>query len=333
MTGKEGENADGVLSILQKANGQYVSGEYLSKCLGITRSAVWKRIAAIKNEGYSIEASTRKGYRLDPANYPYGAPAIRQGLKTLFMGRELKFYKEIDSTNTTLKRLASEGAPEGTVIVADCQNAGRGRLGRSWASASGKGIWMSVLLRPALRPSDVQTLTLAASVAVCRALESFKIPGVGIKWPNDILIGGKKVCGILAELSAEAERVTWVIIGIGLNVNHMAGDFPPELSTTATSLRLGLDSNKPLDCSSLASEIINRLEEVYESYLKEGSAWVAKEWKRWNLTLGKRVYLTFHNERINALAYDIRPDGRLIVKKDDGTSLEVFSGEVSLRDA
>lgn len=332
MTDHDETHANDVLTLLQNASGQYVSGEYLSRCLGITRSAVWKRIAALKKEGYLIEASTKKGYRLNPDMNAYGRHAIQNALVTRTFGRELKYYEQIDSTNLALKQFAAEGASEGTIVVADCQTAGRGRLGKSWLSAPGKGIWISVLLRPNLHPSEVQTLTLAASVAVCGALETLGISGMGIKWPNDILIGGKKVCGILTELSAEAERITWVILGIGLNVNHLKQDFPPEIAATATSLRLSGESNTMLNRSTLAAEILHCLEEVYSTYLEKGSSWIVQEWKHWNLTLGRMVRLSSQHEDLTVLAYDIMPDGKLLVKKEDGTSLEVLSGEISIRE-
>lgn len=323
-------NQSDLLTILQEASGKHVSGEYLSKCLGITRSAVWKRIATLKKEGYLIEASTRKGYRLATELNAYGKHSIQNGLITHTIGRELKYFENIGSTNTVLKQYAYDGAVEGTVVVADSQSKGRGRLGRSWMSAPEKGIWMSILLKPPLHPNEVQALTLAASVAVCRALENSGIQGMGIKWPNDILLEGKKVCGILTELSAEAERVGWVILGIGLNVSHKQEDFPAELAMTATSLKL-CSNSKVLNRSIIAAEILNCLEEVYYKYLQYGSTWMVEEWKHWNLTLGRKVRLISRNEELTVLAADILPDGRLVVKKDDGTTMEVLSGEISLR--
>lgn len=332
MAHKEESCSNDILSILRGASGGYVSGEYLSQCLGMTRTAIWKRMAALKKEGFIIEASTRKGYRLKADTSSYGRLAIMQGLSTRHLGRELKFYEEVDSTSTQLKQLAAEGAPHGTVIIADCQNAGRGRLGRSFSSVGGKGIWMSVLLRPELHPSEVQSLTLAAPVAVLKALEPLKIPGVGIKWPNDILIGKKKICGILTELSAELDRVNWVIAGIGLNVNHASEDFPEELLEIASSLSINDKDHKAFDRSSLAAGILNQFEEVYDHYLDKGSSWIVEEWKRYNLTLGKKVRLISQQGETIGMAYDLLPDGKLVVRKDDGTSIQVLSGEISLRE-
>lgn len=332
MQDQEGFRSLDILTILQNASGQYVSGEYLSQCLGISRAAVWKRITALKKEGFFIEATTRKGYRLISSQNPYGKPAILNKLVTHTFGKELKFFAEVDSTNSVLKRLASEGAPEGTIVLAESQTGGRGRLGRNWASAPGTGIWMSLLLKPELHPVEVQTLTLAASVAVCRALEHLNLSDLGIKWPNDILIGQKKACGILTELSAEAERTAWVVLGIGLNVNHMEQDFPEEIASIATSLRLNTKSREPLDRSVLAAGLINTLEEVYDSYLKDGATRMIDEWKKRSVTLGKKVRLISHNGSQVVLAQDITQDGKLLVKQENGQVLEVLSGEISLRE-
>jgi BirA family biotin operon repressor/biotin-[acetyl-CoA-carboxylase] ligase len=321
-----------MLAILQKASGNYVSGEYLSQCLGITRAAIWKRMAVLKKEGFVIEASTRKGYRLCEQTRPYGRLSVQQGLVTRSFGRELKFLETVDSTNNYLKQMAYEGAPEGTVVLADEQTAGRGRLGRSFLSSPGKGIWMSLLLRPELHPSQVHSLTLAASVAVARVLEPLNIPGCGIKWPNDILIGGKKVCGILTEMSAEMDRVAWVIIGIGLNVNHTAQDFPEDLKELATSLYLSRGIDEFLERSSLAANMINQLEEIYLNYLEKGSSWVVEQWKKYNLTLGKRVRLISTAGEMVGCAEDLLPDGRLILVDDSRQRHEVLSGEISLRE-
>lgn len=321
-----------ILKILKAAGQQYISGEELSNALGISRTAIWKRMDSLKKEGFDIEASTKIGYRLGNLENPYGKLAVQSGIKGSVLGQKLKFYQEIDSTNTVLKKIATDNAPEGTVVLADVQSAGRGRRGRTWMSAPNKGIWMSVLLRPNLHPSQVQTLTLMASVAVVRALESFDVKGLGIKWPNDILIDGKKVCGILTELSAEAERVEWVVLGIGLNVNHLESDFPSELKSIATSLRLSYKRPNELNRSEIAAGIINELEEVYNSFIEMGSSWVVQEWKKWNITLGKRVSLISQTNSFLVDVTDITSDGKLIVRYDDGTIGEVISGEISLRD-
>jgi len=327
-----------ILKQLKKAENQYVSGEELSDILGISRTAIWKRMESIKEEGFNIEAVTKKGYRLikEEGGYgkkaPYGKLAVQSEVTSPVFGQNLIFFKEIDSTNKALKKLAAENAPEGTVVISDMQSAGRGRRGRDWASAPNLGIWMSVLLRPDLHPSLVQTLTLAASVAVMRALEQLGIEGMGIKWPNDIIINGKKVCGILTELSAEAERVDWVITGIGLNVNHTETDFPSDIASIATSLSMNVNKNTRLDRSVIAANIIDEMEKVYRSFIEEGPAWVVEEWKKRNITLGKRIRIINQQDSFNAEALDITADGRLIVRDDHGKEHHMYSGEISLRE-
>ncbi len=321
-----------ILKILKETKQQYVSGEDLSNLLGISRTAVWKRIDALKKEGFDIEASTKLGYSLGKREDPYGRLTVQSGIKGSMIGENLKFRAEIDSTNTELKKMAANGALEGTVVLAEAQSSGRGRRGKNWMSKPDMGIWMSILLRPLIHPSQVQTITLAASVAVVRALEKHSVSGLGIKWPNDILINGKKVCGILTELSAEADRVEWVVLGIGLNVNHLEKDFPDDLKSSATSLRLSCGEERCINRSQIASDIINELEDVYLSFMNKGSTWVVEEWKKHNITLGKRVNLLTINEKIQVDVIDITNDGQLLVKYDDGTTDKILSGEISLRD-
>jgi len=328
-----------ILKYLKKAKAQFVSGEELSELFGMSRTAIWKRIDAIKEEGFNIEAVTKKGYRLIMGEKaygkkaPYGRLAIQSELTGSVFGRNLKFFQVTDSTNQVLKKMAAQNAPEGTVVISDMQSAGRGRRGKAWSSSPGLGIWMSILLRPNLHPSSVQTLTLAASVAVMQALEPFGIEGIGIKWPNDILIKGKKVCGILTELSAEAEKVDWVIIGIGLNVNHSKSDFPDDISSLATSLKINVKNETLLDRSVIAAAIIDEMEKVYRCFIEKGSAWVVREWKKYNITLGKRIKIINHQGETNAEAIDITEDGRLVVKDENGKEYELYSGEISIREA
>jgi len=327
-----------ILKYLKKAKAQFVSGEELSELFGMSRTAIWKRMESIKDEGFNIEAVTKKGYRLimeETAcgkNAPYGRLAVQSELTGSVFGHNLKFFQETDSTNQVLKKMAAQDAPEGTVVISDMQSEGRGRRGKAWSSSPNLGIWMSILLRPNLHPSSVQTLTLAASVAVMRALEPFRIEGIGIKWPNDILINGKKVCGILTELSAEAEKVDWVIIGIGLNVNHSESDFPDDIRSLATSLRMNVNNETLLDRSVIAADIIDEMEKVYRCFIERGLAWVVREWKKYNITLGKRIKIINQQGEANAEAIDVTEEGRLIVKDENGKEHELYSGEISIRE-
>lgn len=299
--------------------------------MGVSRTAVWKRILKLKKEGYPIEATTKKGYRLLSAEAQYGKSGIQSQLTTAFLGRELKYLPTVASTNTLLKNLAGDGAPEGLVLVADCQEKGRGRLGRSWMSEPGLGVWMSLLLRPKLHPSMVQSLTLAAAVAVCKAIEPYTDQRPGIKWPNDILMGGRKVCGILTEMSAEADRVLWVVIGIGVNVHHSREDFPEELRDMAASLGDYARTDGGLTRSHLAAGILNAFESLYLDYRDNGPAGMIEEWKRYSVTLGRRARLISGEDTQEVRVLDIGQDGRLTVEDDQGRTWEVLSGEISLR--
>jgi BirA family biotin operon repressor/biotin-[acetyl-CoA-carboxylase] ligase len=252
-----------------------------------------------------------------------------------------------DSTNTRLKQLAAEGAEEGTVVIALEQTGGRGRMGRNWASTKDSGIWMSILLRPDLHPMDVQVLTLAASVAVIETLQPHLSEKPGIKWPNDILVDGRKICGILTELSAEIDRVNYVIVGIGLNTAQTTEDFPQELQSTATSIfqhrRTGSrqsmdewDECKTVDEMSLpdrnriTAELLMNIERTYDKLILGNVLEILEKWKEYSVTIGQEITVISLKGPWNALALDITKDGRLIVQKTDGTRHEVLSGEISI---
>ena len=223
-----------VLELLRAAGG-YVSGEKMAEQLGVTRAAVWKKIAALRDAGYDISSAPRSGYILRSAPDRLIEPEIVKGLQTKLVGREIICYDAVDSTNIVLKELARQGAENGTVVVADTQGTGRGRMERAFFSPPGKGIWVSILLRPDFLPQEAPKCTLMAAVAVAQAMEKFGLRAA-IKWPNDILHDGRKLVGILTEMSAEMDRVNYIVIGIGINVNIAEEDFPEELRPIATSL-------------------------------------------------------------------------------------------------
>ncbi|MCX8130763.1 MAG: biotin--[acetyl-CoA-carboxylase] ligase [Clostridia bacterium] len=327
-----------ILHELKRNTPGYVSGEALSETIGVSRTAIWKHIKELKDTGYGIESSSRKGYSL--IEYPdvLNAYEIAYGMETKLLGKETVYFDVIDSTNTYAKRLAGEGCTDGTLVVADIQTAGRGRLGREWDSAGGKGIWMSVVFRPSILPEDVQIITLAASVAVVEALRAVCGLKAGIKWPNDILIDGKKVCGILTEINAEMERVNYVVLGIGINVNHEVEDFGDNLRGLATSLKVnsGQKDCRVFKRSEIIKKVLVELERIYfginsiHTYNK-ALADIIRLWKKYSITLGKRVRVTFRGSEFTGTAIDITDDGKLVIDCDDGMRREVISGEVSVR--
>ena len=322
---------------LSMDSSRFVSGEALSQRLGVSRTAVWKHIQELRHEGYSIESSSRKGYRLISMPDILNACELGCGLETSILGKDILYFDTIDSTNNYAKEAAHKGCAEGTVIVAGSQSAGKGRLGRIWDSSGGKGIWMSVVLRPPVAPEDVQVITLGASVAVVEAIKEITGIEAGIKWPNDIVLDGRKLCGILTEMNSEMERIHFLVLGIGINVNHNMGDFPLELQENAVSLKM-YASEKLLSIqgdlynrSEIIKKILFKLEQVYNTISKGCTADIINEWKKYSVTLGKEVRIAAKNSEFTAVARDVTNDGRLVVECMDGTIREVLSGEVSIR--
>lgn len=281
-----------VLALLRAQGEEFLSGEEISGRLGLSRTAVWKAVDALRREGYEIEARAGLGYRLTGTPDALTEPEIRSFLEeTAVVGRELQCFDEIDSTNNYAKRIALSGAPDGTVIVADCQTAGRGRMDRSFQSPKGKGIYLTALLRPELPPERLLPVTALAGVAVCAAVE--RVCGVrpGLKWPNDPVLGSRKLCGILTELSVEAEtgRVQYLVLGIGVNVLQTAEDFTPEVAEMATSLAMAL--GRPVSRPALAAALIEELDRLYTALRAGDLSEYLAAYRRDCVNLGKAVQL------------------------------------------
>ncbi|MDK2820594.1 MAG: BirA family transcriptional regulator [Clostridia bacterium] len=326
--GNEGSKQQ-VLEFLRNHQGEYVSGEEMSRILDISRTAIWKHIQALRLEGYEIEAQTRRGYRLVSIPDCFYPDEVASGLKTSWLGRTLYYYDEVGSTNQIAKELADDGAQEGTVVITECQTGGRGRRGRTWLSPKGKGIWFSVIFRPRIATAQAPQITLMAAVAVTAAIRDETGLPAGIKWPNDILIGNRKVCGILTEIKAEIEAINYVVVGIGLNVNLEETEFSPEVRPIATSLLLEL--NRPVKRLPLFQRILYRLEQGYELWQEEGFAPIQKAWKEANVTLGREVQINSWREVFKGVALDIDAEGALLVKGEGNDIRRFSSGEVSLR--
>mgnify|MGYP001184553481 FL=1 len=327
---------DKILQKLKNADGNYVSGEQLGMDLNVSRTAVWKYIKELKEEGYVIESSSKKGYRLSFVPDIINSFEVKNGLNTKIIGKNVHCLEEVDSTNNYAKRLAQEGCEEGTVVIAEIQTEGRGRMGRSWHSMGNKGIWMSVVLRPVISPEEIQVITLAASLAVVSALNEVLGIEAGIKWPNDVILDGKKVCGILTEMNMEMERVNFLISGIGLNFSQQESDFPEEIRDKATSLGIYLKEKHGLDISKikrtqLIKMILFKFEEVYDKVNSDNGDDVVKEWKKHCITLGKEVCINYRTKQYTGTALDVDTKGRLLVRCSDGVTREVSSGEVSVR--
>lgn len=308
-----------ILEILKGSDG-YVSGEEISHVLGISRAAVWKHIRNLKNEGYKIESVTNKGYKLGGIPDKLDIDKIHEMLKTKVIGQRIEYVNSTDSTNNECKRL--EDKTDGTLVIADAQTAGKGRLGRVWESPHGSGIWMSILLKPDVSLESVSQITLVTGMAVCRAVGIDAM----IKWPNDVVIDGKKICGILTEMSAEIERINYVICGIGINVNTPS--FPEELQDKATSLFV--ETAKKHEREKIAADVLNEFEKLYNVFTEKGFSFLADEYRKMCVTLNKDVRVIYRNNELTGKAVDIDDSGNLIVETENG-QITVHSGEVSVR--
>lgn len=320
---------DDVLRLLSESQG-YVSGAEMSRKLGVTRAAVWKAIEALRQEGYAIESGTNRGYRLAEITTNLSRREILRRLEGCAWGEGVQVCEEVDSTSNQAKLQAAAGAPEGTVIIADTQTGGRGRLGRSFSSPKGMGMYLSAVLRPKAEPAQLLHLTCAVAVAVCNAVE--KTVGVrpGVKWTNDPVIGNKKLCGILTELALEAEinEVQYAVVGIGVNCQQRQEDFDEAIRDVACSLAMA--TGKPVDRNLLTANCIRELEVLSRHYLTEKAAYMA-QYRKDCVTVGKQVQVVRGENVRRGFALNVDDDGGLLVAFEDGKTETVSAGEVSVR--
>jgi BirA family biotin operon repressor/biotin-[acetyl-CoA-carboxylase] ligase len=312
--------------MLKENKNKFVSGQQLCNKLNISRTAVWKYINELKNNGYMIESQHKSGYMLinEPDIIDY--IEISPFLKTDFIGKNYIHLESISSTNDYAKEIASK-SENGTIVVSEEQTSGRGRLGRKWVSEKGQGLWMSIILKPELTPQSSVKLTQVAAVSVVNAIIETIELNASIKWPNDIIINGKKICGILTEMNAELDRVNYVIVGIGLNVNM--NKFPDDLKNKATSLFI--ETGKKIDRKKLTALIINNFEKYYNIFLKEGFEPIRTLCLKHSVTIGSEVRVISGKNEFYGKAVDIDNDGNLIVEIGDGSRKAVISGDVSVR--
>ena len=323
-----------IIRLLKKKSRSYLSGQTLSKSFGLSRTAIWKHINAIKEMGYFIEASPAKGYRLNIQKLPFNVIEISSNLKTSFVGRELSFHKELNSTNDTARELASKGAKEGFAVVADSQTKGKGRLGRSWESPAGVNIYTSIVLRPSIMPLFAPQLTLVAAVAMAETISKFLNNGSGykpeptVKWPNDILINSKKTAGILTEMSSEIDRINFVVIGIGVNVNMTKKIFPEQLRQIATSLKE--EADKEISRIDFIQTLYLNLETWYKRYLKHGFEPIRRAWTGYFTMAGRVVKVRQMDKAIVGVAMGIDDNGVLLLREKSGNITRIISGDVEI---
>jgi len=312
-----------------RANANGVSGAEIAEQLGVTRAAIWGHIEELRRLGYDIAAGPHFGYRLVSAPDALHADDLLARLgKTKIVGRDIHVFEQTTSTNDVIEKLARDGVKEGAVVFAESQTKGRGRLGRAWMSPARKGLWFSILLRPDLRPQETTRLTVASAAALRRAIQSETGLDPEIKWPNDILLGGKKVAGILTELSAELDRVRHVILGIGVDVNLGATEFPTELRKTATSLRI--EAGKAISRPELATAILRELDHDYARVCGNFFADVADDWEAHCTTIGRAVTIQIGGRRVSGRAESLDDDGALLLRTEHGHLERITGGDVTL---
>jgi len=321
---QDATHAQLVLEMLLESGPDYASGEALSGKLGLSRTAVWKVVNALRDRGYSIEAVPSRGYRLVQVPDRLTALEILPLLETADLGRTVHAFDSLPSTSELAFRLAAEGAEHGELVVAETQTAGRGRRGRSWASPAGKNLYASLVLRPELPPQRAPELTLLAAVSVAEALGGEGVDPT-IKWPNDLQVAGKKIAGILTELSAESDRVHFVVLGIGVNLNAAPSDFPPDVAALATSVLRVL--GRRVDRAAFVARLMKLLEQWMQVHQSEGFGPVRARWRALSGTLGLEVLVKSERRELRGVAEDIDDDGALLLRTDAGVE-RVLAGDV-----
>ena len=304
---------------------EYISGQSLSSRLGISRAAVWKHIRNLRGMGFLIEASPSKGYSLRNEAESFNAIGIRAALSTEVIGKKIFFYSSIDSTNIKAFELARMGEPEGTAVIADSQSSGKGRIGRRWESPPGVNVYTSVILRPDVEPQNAQNLTFLSAVAVAEAVEAVCLRKPTVKWPNDILIDSRKVAGILMEMDSEADRVHFVIAGIGVNVNMKERMLPVPIRTIASSLaeKAGID----IDRTGFVRALYSSIEKWYRIYSSDGFGPVLNAWKGYFDAEGKPIKVTSFNSTVFGICAGVDESGALLVRSPSGAIIRIISGD------
>lgn len=311
-----------VLNMLRSA-GSPLSGQYIADELGISRTSIWKHINELRDLGFDISAAKNVGYKIESVPDTLNSWDIDPYLKTKSLGREYYYYGNISSTMDEASRKAIDGASHGTVVLAESQEAGRGRLRREWVSTKDNGLYFSLILRPSVSLAEVSKLTLVAGAAVATAIKAETNINLSLKWPNDILVGDKKLCGILTELNAESDGVNFVIVGIGINVNNSQKD----LIDAATSVFE--QSNKKSLRAKILAAVLNEFECLYEDFLNMGFSSIQPVWHAFSSMWGERVKISTANDEFEAIAYDLAEDGTFLVQCDDGTIKSIMTGDIT----
>ncbi|MEQ8201208.1 MAG: biotin--[acetyl-CoA-carboxylase] ligase [Syntrophomonadaceae bacterium] len=321
-----------ILNTLKENPGAWVSGEALSDSLNVSRTAIWKQIKHLLDEGYEIESAPKKGYRMRSTPDLLSPDEVCADLATAVFGQQDYFYfREIDSTNNYARDAAREGVPEGTIVVAEMQTAGRGRRGRGWFSPSRQGIYMSIILRPDMPLPQLARIPLVAAVALAETIRAAVGLDARIKWPNDILVNNKKIAGILSEAVADMDGIDYVVVGFGLNFSNDPGEFPPDLRMPATSVQA--EGSRPFSRVGLMQDLLYNLEQSYQQLLAGNFDTVLAKARELSMVIGQNVRLETNQGHIIGKAIDLNENGYLVVVGRGGSVQTVMSGEIEVIDS
>lgn len=313
-----------VLEALYEKKGEYVPIDDLASKLEIPVSSVQEHITSLENEGYMIEMSSDKEFMLKEDLTLLLPHKLKDKLNTRYIGKEIHYFREVDSTNEVAKKLAREGAPEGTIIIAESQSRGKGRRGKKWISPLG-GAWLSIILRPNTLPINAPQLTFIAGVAAAQTIKDEYGLDAGIKWPNDVLIDNKKVCGVLTEISTEIDTIDYIVTGIGIDANIDVNLLPPELRDTTTSIKSELDHD--ISRMILVQKFLGNFETMYDEFNKGNFQEILRKWRQLSKTIGRQVEIRKGTEFVRGEAVGVNSKGALILELEDGTLQKIISGE------
>ena len=319
---------DQILSLFRRNLGKFVSGREISSELNVSRAAVWKQVEMLRELGFEIEALRSRGYRLLSGPDVLLAAEVERGLQTQTIGRPLLCFEELDSSNAKARQLAEEGAGDGTVVIADRQSAGRGRLGRRWESPPSVNLYCSILLRPQIPVQQAPQLTFLSAVAVAETLNHLYQLSARVKWPNDLLVGGAKIAGLLNEMNAETEQIHFVVLGVGVNLNLTAAQFPAEILYPATSVLL--ERGAAIDRAEFIREFLQRLDGYYQEFLAAGFSPIRRRWEALCDLLNQRVQVDQNPGLLQGVVVGLDSDGALRVQLDNGQVERVLAGDVRL---
>ncbi|MCD4687883.1 MAG: biotin--[acetyl-CoA-carboxylase] ligase [Desulfuromonadaceae bacterium] len=317
---------DQILMLFRQQPDAFVSGAEMSRALGVSRTAVWKNIEQLRILGYQIEAVTARGYRLRTAPDLLLPAELQDGLQAEIVGREIVYFADTDSTNDRAHALAKDGAVEGTVVIAEAQQAGKGRLGRRWTSPAGVNLYASIILRPPIAPRHAPQLTFLSAAAVAWAIAEITGLTPTVKWPNDVLLDGCKVSGLLNELDAETERIHYLILGVGVNINMQAEQFPDDLRYPASSLAMA--SGREISRLRFTRTLLEQLDRLYRQYQREGFEPIMQAWQEYFVLTGQLVEVDCQGRLLRGQVVGLDEDGALLLKLADGRQERVLAGDV-----